>query len=113
LDDRPAPIDRFMRKSDIFLSGMALASALLLWTALDAGLRARAATEVLAERAALVAELDLTDLTLFTEARYTRHPSQADLHSAFQDHPLAIEHFPTGSLVPARIPTATAATERP
>jgi hypothetical protein len=36
---------------------------------------------------------------LFTEARYTRHPSQADLHSAFQDHPMAFEHFPTGSLI--------------
>ena len=51
------------------------------------------------ERTRLVARLRLTDLALFTEARYTRHPSQADLHSAFQDHPLALEHFPTGSLI--------------
>lgn len=51
------------------------------------------------ERIELVAKLRLTDLALFTEARYTRHPSQADLHSAFQDHPLAFEHFPTGSLI--------------
>ncbi len=48
----------------------------------------------------LVARLGLTDLALFTEARYTRHPSQADLHSALQDHPGAFEHFPTGSLLP-------------
>jgi hypothetical protein len=47
----------------------------------------------------LVKELRLTDLCLFTEARYTRHPSQADLHSAFQDHPMALEHFPSGSLM--------------
>jgi len=47
----------------------------------------------------LVRELQLTDLCLFTEARYTRHPSMADLHSAFQDHPMALEHFPSGSLV--------------
>jgi hypothetical protein len=47
----------------------------------------------------LVQELQLTDLCLFTEARYTRHPSMADLHSAFQDHPLALDHFPSGSLV--------------
>lgn len=53
-----------------------------------------------AERRALVQKLGLTDLCLFTEARYTRHPSQADLHSAFQDHPFALEHFPTGSLLP-------------
>jgi len=46
----------------------------------------------------VVANLELTDLALFTEARYTRHPSQADLHSAFQDHPVSLEHFPTGSL---------------
>jgi hypothetical protein len=48
----------------------------------------------------LVTELDLTDLALFTEARYTRHLSQADRHTAFQDHPLALDHFPSGSLVP-------------
>ena len=43
--------------------------------------------------------LRLTDLTLFTEARYTRHLSQADAFSAFQDGPVALEHFPAGSLV--------------
>lgn len=51
------------------------------------------------ERRALVDKLGLTDLSLFTEARYTRHPSQADLHSALQDHPAAFDHFPTGSLL--------------
>ena len=53
----------------------------------------------LAQRKALVERLGLTDLCLFTEARYTRHLSQADLNSAFQDHPFALEHFPTGSLL--------------
>lgn len=48
---------------------------------------------------ALVTQLGLTDLALFTEARYTRHLSQADLHSALQDHPGAFEHFPSGSLI--------------
>lgn len=48
----------------------------------------------------LVRELGLTDLALFTEARYTRHPTQTDLHSPFQDHPGAIEHFPSGSILP-------------
>ena len=51
------------------------------------------------ERRALVDKLGLTDLALFTEARYTRHPSQADLHSALQDHPAAFDHFPTGALI--------------
>ena len=53
---------------------------------------------VLDRQARLVAQLDLTDLCLFTEARYTRHLSQADLFSAFQDHPMSFEHFPSGSL---------------
>jgi hypothetical protein len=48
--------------------------------------------------AGVVRNLELTDLCLFTEARYTRHLSQADLHSAFQDHPVALEHFPAGSI---------------
>ena len=59
----------------------------------------------------MVTQLQLTDLCLFTEARYTRHLSQADLHSAFQDHPLGLEHFPTGSLVPPPA-SLTAANER-
>lgn len=55
--------------------------------------------KLLANRA-LVEKLGLTDLALFTEARYTRHPTQADLHSALQDHPAAFDHFPSGSLLP-------------
>jgi hypothetical protein len=47
----------------------------------------------------LVKQLGLTDPALFTEASYIRHLSQADRHTAFQDHPVALEHFPTGSLV--------------
>ena len=81
------------------LAGLALAFAFIFghfsWsTATDA--------ERLAANRALVEHYGLTDLALFTEARYTRHPSQADLHSAFQDHPAALEHFPTGSLVAPR-----------
>ncbi|MDG4555573.1 MAG: hypothetical protein P9E24_15195 [Candidatus Competibacter sp.] len=49
---------------------------------------------------ALARELGLTDLSLFTEARYTRHPTQADRHGPFQDHPAALDHFPTGTLLP-------------
>lgn len=43
--------------------------------------------------------LHVTDLCLATEARYTRHPAMADRHAPFQEHPLALEHFPSGSLV--------------
>ncbi len=47
----------------------------------------------------LVREYGLTDLSLFMEARYTRHPSQADLFSAFQNHPGAMDSFPSGSFL--------------
>jgi hypothetical protein len=52
----------------------------------------------------LVKNLMLTDLSLWTEARYSRHPSQADFFAPFQDFPAAIERFPVGSLTaPAAI----------
>lgn len=54
-----------------------------------------------ARTAELVAALALSDLGLFTEARYTRNPSLADLHSPFQDGPASLEHFPTASLIVA------------
>lgn len=43
--------------------------------------------------------LQVTDLCLATEARYTRHPAVADRHAPFQEHPLALEHFPSGALI--------------
>jgi len=52
-----------------------------------------------AASAAVVRRLGLTDLALFNEARYTRHPTQADRFAPFQDHPHALEHFPSGSVV--------------
>jgi hypothetical protein len=55
--------------------------------------------EELPARRQLVKVLSLTDLALWTEARYTRHPAMADLFSAFQDYPAAFDHFPAGSLL--------------
>lgn len=43
--------------------------------------------------------LQVTDLCLATEARYTRHPAVADRHAPFQEHPLALEHFPSGAVI--------------
>lgn len=89
-----------LRPSSLAFVALGLAAAGFAATFADAAwLRDRGAQQ-LGERGALAARLGLTDLALFTEARYTRHPSQADLHSAFQDHPVALEHFPTGSLLP-------------
>jgi hypothetical protein len=47
----------------------------------------------------LVRSLSLTDFAIWTEARYTRHPSQADFFSPFQDFPSSLEHFPAGSII--------------
>jgi hypothetical protein len=87
-----------LRKSDIFL--LCLATGLVLSGLLfvDAHLRRQANMPLIESRAALVKKLQLTDLCLFTEARYARHLSQADLHSPFQDYPMSPEHFPAGSL---------------
>ena len=46
-----------------------------------------------------VARLGLSDLCLFTDARYARHPVMSDLHTPFQDHPRALEHFPSGTII--------------
>jgi len=82
------------------LGGLALASMGVL--AHSAWAQRQAALQP-SPTAAMVQALHLTDLALFTEARYTRHLSQADAFSAFQDGPVAMEHFPAGSLVqPAR-----------
>ncbi len=88
-----------MRKSDQFLIGSGLLVVLFWLTVLDAAFRGGDKNTRLLEMSEMVRELELSDLSLFTEARYTRHLSQSDLHSAFQDHPLSFEHFPSGSLV--------------
>jgi hypothetical protein len=108
-----------MCRTDRFLWLLGVLVLATLLTFADATLRAHEASPRLAASAALVRDLGLTDLALFTEARYTRHLSQADLHTAFQDHPLAFEHFPSGSLLapPATLLTRhadrAAATEVP
>ena len=89
-----------VRLSGLAAGFFALLIVLFLTSFADAGRLAQTRTGEQAGRAELAAELQLTDLALFTEARYTRHPSLADLHSAAQDHPLSLEHFPSGSLMP-------------
>lgn len=84
-----------MRRSGLFMLIMAgglAAMAALTWQG-AAGGRPAASAARQAARA-----LAITDPCLFTEARYTRHLSLADLHTPFQEHPLSLEHFPSGSL---------------
>jgi hypothetical protein len=88
-----------MRKSTIFFSFIILCGLLLSVILFSIPANQEKSRATIASNAKMVRELKLTDLSLFTEARYTRHSSMADLHSAFQDHPLALDHFPSGSLV--------------
>ena len=89
-----------MRKSTIYLAFITCCMIVLaLLFSIHPLLSASYHDKTLTEKKLLVQKLGLTDLCLFTEARYTRHLSQADLHSAFQDHPMGFEHFPSGSMV--------------
>jgi hypothetical protein len=58
-----------------------------------------AAMPFLHEKGEMVRALKITDLCIFTDARYTRHPAVADFHSAFSDAPMVFEHFPSGSIM--------------
>ncbi|MDR3557750.1 MAG: hypothetical protein P4L55_23580 [Syntrophobacteraceae bacterium] len=88
-----------MRKSDVFF----------IWVGMNLVLAGAALThshttkspvlEAIRQQALLVKELGLTDLCLSTEASYTRFPAVADLHAPFQDHPVCLEHFPSGSFI--------------
>ena len=84
----------------VFLSVAAVLLAALLYHGRMAAANAQS-TAIPAKRQ-LVGRLGLTDLALWTEARYTRHPSQADIFTPFQDAPAAADHFPAGSIVAAQ-----------
>ena len=86
------------RKSSLCLSLFGAGALLLCLMVAHAHLQRLTDAPAIDRMAAVVGSLELTDLALFTEARYTRHPSQADLYSAFQDHPTSLEHFPVGSM---------------
>jgi hypothetical protein len=88
-----------LRKSDGFLLFIAGGMLLLASILIQAHLVIRASLPGFRQKAEVVKSLGLTDLCLATEARYTRHPSQADWHAAFQTHPLALDHFPSGSII--------------
>jgi hypothetical protein len=88
-----------MRKSDIFFIYISINLALAGAAFVHSRLELASSLKSTETQARMVRELDLTDLCLFTEARYTRHPSQADWSTPFQDHPMSLEHFPTGSIV--------------
>ena len=87
------------RKSNLFFVFVAFSLVAFVLMFVHAHFRDAGAQPDLEAKALLVERLDLTDLCLFTDARYSRHPSMADLHTPFQDSPMAMEHFPSGTVI--------------
>jgi len=87
-----------MRKSTFFFLYLAINLILLCLMFVHASSKRNTEARFIKEKAEIVQRFGLTDLCLFTEANYTRHLSQADLHTPFQDSPMSLEHFPSGSL---------------
>jgi len=88
-----------MRKSDIFWRFILVNLALLGLVFIHAAANTQDHLSRLKHLGEMVEQLKLTDLCLTTEAPHTRNPSQADWHTPFQTHPLALEHFPSGAVV--------------
>jgi hypothetical protein len=88
-----------MRKADFYLLFLMAGIIVLLVVSIHASVSEINQRPLLAEKGRMVKKLGLTDLCLFTEASYTRHLSQADLHTPFQDYPMSLEHFPSGSIM--------------
>lgn len=86
------------RKSGPFLFILSLLLALYAVMFLHSAAGTVKAAASLSAVAEEVRRLGLTDLCLFPDANYTRHLSQADRHAPFQDAPMALEHFPSGSI---------------
>lgn len=97
-----------MRRSIQFMVFTTVNLALFSLLPLHARITQSSADAELIAQAAPLRRLQLTDLCLSSEARYTRHPSLSDRHAPFQEHPLALEHFPSGSLIlPSQKPRVT------
>ncbi|UCF89769.1 MAG: hypothetical protein JSW39_15825 [Desulfobacterales bacterium] len=88
-----------MRKFQLFASFIILGLLTLGLMFAHASYRQRADLPAIESKRELVGRYELTDLCLFTDARYTRHPTMADVHTPFQDYPTSLEHFPSASIL--------------
>lgn len=89
----------FRRKSNLFLLWIVFLFSVLGVLFGHAVVRQKTDLLILHRRSEVVKSFELTDLALFTDARYTRHPSMADLNTAFQDYPMAFDYFPSGAIL--------------
>ena len=105
-----------MHKSSLYLTLTSIGILLLIaLIGLHPLLNRPVAAHRLAVERDLVRKLGLTDICLFSEASYLRHPNLADRFVPFQDHPMAVSHFPSESLLPPPrhlVKTRTAALRR-
>ncbi|OGV58916.1 MAG: hypothetical protein A2X45_05430 [Lentisphaerae bacterium GWF2_50_93] len=88
------------RKSDIFLVVLAVGMYLVIHLLLHSYFSFRNNGSQISERRSLVEKYGLSDLCLFTDSQYSRNPALTDLSAPFQDHPVSLEHFPSGMLMP-------------
>lgn len=88
-----------VRVSTIYLAGTAALALAVAGLVLDAAARSAGARAAVEAKRNMVRQLSLTDLCLFSEASYTRHPAMTDLATPFQDAPMSLEHFPSGALL--------------
>jgi hypothetical protein len=89
-----------VRKSNAFLLFTVLNVTGLVLLFAHGALERQRQAPVLIEKKAMVERLGLTDLCLFTDARYTRNPAVADRSTPFQDNPMSLDYFPSGSILP-------------
>ena len=87
------------RKSTVFLGSIALGILIFVLLCIHALYSDHKHSHAVKERARIVERYGLTDLCLFTDARYSRNPAMADIATPFQDHPISLEHFPSGSII--------------
>lgn len=94
------------RKSTVFLGSVALGVLIFALLCIHALYTDHNYSRAVKERARIIERYGLTDLCLFTDARYTRNPAMADIATPFQDHPISLEHFPSGSIIspPVKVP---------
>ncbi len=88
-----------MVKHKIFIGLILFEFFILLLLIQNRTMSVRSLQSEVAANKQMVSHFMFTDLALWSEARYTRHPSQTDLFSPFQDFPGAMEHFPSGSII--------------
>ncbi|MBF0318187.1 MAG: hypothetical protein HQL01_00070 [Nitrospirae bacterium] len=92
-----------MARSKLFAWFIAIEAAVLIVFYLSATSEVSSREREMSLKRSMVRAMKLTDVAFWTEARYTRHPSQADIFTAFQDFPSSPDHFPAGSIVPPRL----------